>query len=106
MQAICVADILRNSYIVVLGLDIQYSSGEGTFPGRVSSRLIISYSNTGGVVVGGRLGRPAAHRSHANTPYSRRIPISHQGFNVIFCFINEGRSFHVFQGVLRGVGGR
>ena len=36
----------------------------------------------------GRLAaHPAAHRSHANTPYSWRIPGSRQGFNVLFCFI-------------------
>ena len=46
-----------NRFNVVLGLVIQYLSGESTFPGRVSSRVIISYSNIGGVVVGGRLGR-------------------------------------------------
>ena len=49
-----------NRYSVVLGLVIQYLSGEGTFPGWVYPHVIISYSNTGGVVVGGRLGRPAA----------------------------------------------
>ena len=48
MQALCVADILRSSYSVVLGRDIQYSSGESTFPGRVSSRVIILNSNAGG----------------------------------------------------------
>ena len=55
MQALCVADILRNSYSVVLGRVIQYSLGEGTFSGRVSSRVTISYSNTGG-----QLGRAPA----------------------------------------------
>ena len=39
-----------NRYIVVLGFVIQYLSGEDTFPGRPSSSVIISYSNTGGVV--------------------------------------------------------
>ena len=54
-------------YTVVLGLVIQYLSGEGTFPGRVSSRVIISYSNIGGVVVGrrGRSSRPP-RRSHVS----------------------------------------
>ena len=94
-----------NHYSVVLGLVIQYLSGEDTFSGRVCSRVIISHSNSGGVVVCGRLGRTTAHKSHANTPYSWRIPPSRQGFNVSFCFIHEGRSFHLFQGVLRGVGG-
>ena len=94
-----------NRLSLVLGLVIQYLSGAVTFTGQSSSLVIISYSNTCGIVVGGRLGRKTAHRSHANTPYSRRIPISRQGFNVIFCFIHEGRSFHLFQGGLRGVGG-
>ena len=106
MQDICVSDILRNSYSVVLGRVIQYSSGEGTFPGRVSPLVIISYSNTGGaVVVGGRLSRPAAHRSHANTAHSWRIPVSRQGLTVLLCLIHKGRSFDLFQGALRGVGG-
>ena len=48
-----------NSFSLVLGLVIQYLSGEDTFSGRISSRVIISYSNIGGVV-GGRRGR--AHR--------------------------------------------
>ena len=54
----------------------------------------------------GRLAaRPAAHRSHANTPYSWRIPPSRQGFNVLFSFIHEGRSVHLFQRVFGAVGG-
>ena len=61
MLAICSG----NRYTVVLGLAIQYLSGKGTFPGRVSPGAIISYSNVGGrcgqsswaVVVGGRRGR-------------------------------------------------
>ena len=110
MQAICVADILSNSYIVVLGRVIQYSSGEGTFSGRVSSHVTISYSNTAGaVVVGSRLGRPAAvvsaHMSHANTPYSWRIPVSRQGFILLFLFIHNSRSFDYFQCAVRAVGG-
>ena len=86
-----------NRYSVVLGLVIQYLSGEDTFSGRVSSRVIISYSNIGGVGVGGRLGRPAAvflgrpaaHRSYANTPHSWRIPTSCQGLILLFCFIHD-----------------
>ena len=94
-----------NRYSVVLGRDIQYLSGEGTFSGRQSPRVIILNSNSGGVVVGGRLGRTTAHRSHANTPYSWRIPASRQGFIVLFSFIHEGRSFHLFQRVFGAFGG-
>ena len=66
-QAICLQTSSGNSYIVVLGLVIQYSLGEGTFSGWPSPRVIVSYSNTGGGVVG-RLGRTTDdHRSHANT---------------------------------------
>ena len=101
MLAIC----SWNRYSVVLDSDSQYLSGEGTFPGRVSPRVIISHSNSGGVVVGGRLGRTTAHRSHANTPYSWRIPPSRQGFIVLFCFIHQGRSVHLFQRVFGAVGG-
>ena len=97
-----------NRFTVDLGLVIQYSSGEGTFSGRPSSHVIISYSNTAGVVfVGGRLGRPAAvvsaHMSHANTPYSLRIPVSRQGFILLFLFIHKGRSFDYFQCAVRAV---
>ena len=74
--------------------------GGGHFS-RPGSRVTISYSNAGGVIVGGRLGL----RSHANTPYSWRIPPSCQGLIPLFCFIHEGRSFHLFQGVLREGGG-
>ena len=96
MQAICLQTSSGNSYIVVLGLVIQYSLGEGTFSGRPSPRVIISYSNTGGAVVG-RLGRTTDdHRSHANTPNSWRIPASHQGLTVLFCFIHKGRCFNLF----------
>ena len=101
MLAICSG----NRFSLVLGLVIQYLSGKETFSGRVRSRVIILNSNIGGVVVGGRLGRTTAHRSHANIPHSWRIPPSRQGFNVLFCFIHKGRSFHLFQGALRGVGG-
>ena len=80
-----------NRNIGVLGLVIQYSMGKDTFSGRQSTRVIISYSNTGG-----------AHRSHENTPHSW---ISCQGFILLFCFIHKGRCFHLFQGALRGVGG-
>ena len=69
-----------NRYIVVLGLVIQYLSGEDTFPGRESPRVIISYSNAGG-----------AHRSHAKTPHSWRIPPSRQRFILLFFFIHKGR---------------
>ena len=53
MLAIC----LGNRFSVVLGLVIQYLSGGGHIfrPGFFT----ISYSNAGGVFVGGRLGRPA-----------------------------------------------
>ena len=95
-----------NRYSVVLGRDIQYSLGEGTFSGRVSSRVIISYLNIGGVVVGGRLSRTTAvHGSHANIPHSWRIPASRQGFNVLFGFIHQGRSVHLFLRVFGAVGG-
>ena len=52
-----------NRYVVVLGLVIQYLSCEGTFPGQVSPSVIISYSNTDGVVIGrrGRSSRPPRH---------------------------------------------
>ena len=93
-----------NHCSVVLGCVIQYLSGEDTFPGLVSTRVIILNSNAGGQL--GRLAaRPAAHRSHANTPYSWRIPPSRQGFNVLFCFIHEGRSYHLFQRVFGAFGG-
>ena len=63
-------------------------------------------SNIGGVVVGGRLGRTTAvHGSHANIPHSWRIPASRQGFNVLFFFIHQGRSVHLFQRVFGAVGG-
>ena len=102
MLAICPG----NRFSLVLGLVIQYLSGEGTFSGRQSPRVIILNSNSGGVVVGGRLGRTTAlHRSHANTPYSWRIPPSRQGFNVLFGFIHQGRSVHLFQRVFWAVGG-
>ena len=103
MLAIC----SWNRYSVVLDRVIQYLSGDGTFPGRVCSRVIISHSisNSGGVVVGGRLGRTTAHKSHANIPYSWRIPPSRQGFNVLFCFIHQGRSVHLFQRVFGAFGG-
>ena len=56
--------------------------------------------------MGGRLGRTTAlHRYHANTPYSWRIPPSRQGFNVLFGFIHQGRSVHLFQRVFGAVGG-
>ena len=51
-----------NRLSLVLGYVIQYLSGEGTFSGRQSARVIILNSNIGGVVVGGRLGRTTAHR--------------------------------------------
>ena len=99
MLAIC----SWNRYSVVLDRDIQYSSGEDTFSGRVSSRVIILNSNAGG-----QLGRPAAcpaaHRSHANIPHSWRIPPSRQGFNVLFYFTNQGRSVHLVQRVFGAVG--
>ena len=102
MLAIC----SRNRFSLVLGLVIQYLSGEGTFSGRQSSRVIILNSNIGGVVLGGRLGRTTAlHRSHANTPYSWRIPPSRQGFIDLLGFIHEGRPFHLFQRVFGVVGG-
>ena len=66
--------------------------------------MIILNSNSGGQL-GRPAARPAAHRSHANTPYSWRIPASRQGFNVLFCFIHEGRSFHLFQRVFGAFGG-
>ena len=82
MQAICVADILGNSYSVVLGRVIQYSSGEGTFSARVSSRVTISYSNTAGAVVSAALPRssrptclmrtrrtPGEYQSHAKDSF-------------------------------------
>ena len=94
-----------NRLSLVLGYVIQYLSGEGTFSGRRSPRVIILNSNSGGVVVGGRLGRTTAHRSHANTPYSWRIPPSRHGFIVLFCFIHQGRSVHLFQRVFGAVGG-
>ena len=47
-----------NRFSVVLGLVIQYSWGEGTFSGRPSSRVTISYSNTGG-----QLGQASARPS-------------------------------------------
>ena len=88
------------------GLSFSIYRGRAHFPAG-SPRVIILYSNSGGaVVVGGSLGRPAAHRSHANTPHSWRIPDSRQGLNVLLCFIQEGRCFDLFQGALRGVGGR
>ena len=37
-----------NRYSVVLDRDIQYWSGEGTFSGRRSPRVIILNSNSGG----------------------------------------------------------
>ena len=40
-----------------------------------------------------------------NSPHSWRIPPSRQGFIVLFCFIHEGRSFHLFQRVFGAVGG-
>ena len=43
--------------MICAGLVIQYLSGEDTFSGRVLSLVIISYSNTGGVAVAGRLVR-------------------------------------------------
>ena len=90
MLAICSG----SRYIVVLGLVIQYLSGEGTFPGRQSPRVIISYSNAGAVC--GHLGRmTAAHRSHVNTPHSWRIPDSRQRLIVLLCIIH--RSFHLSQ---------
>ena len=93
-----------NRYSVVLGLVIQYSSGEDTFSGRVSSRDHFQFKFWRGQPR--RLAaRPAAHRSHANTPYSWRIPPSRQGFNVLFCFIHQGRSVHLFQRVFGAVGG-
>ena len=102
MLAIC----SRNRFSLVLGLVIQYLSGEGTFSGRQSPRVIILNSNSGGVVEGGRLGRTTAlHRSHANTPYSWRIPPSRQGFIDLLGFIHEGRPFHLFQRVFGVVGG-
>ena len=102
MLAIC----SRNRFSLVLGLVIQYLSGEGTFSGWQSPRVIILNSNSGGVVVGGRLGRTTAlHRSHANTPYSWRIPPSRQGFIDLLGFIHEGRPFHLFQRVFGVVGG-
>ena len=95
-----------NRLSVVLGLVIPYLSGEGTFSGRRSPRVIILNSNSGGVVEGGRLGRTTAlHRSHANTPYSWRIPPSRQGFIDLLGFIHEGRPFHLFQRVFGAVGG-
>ena len=101
MLAICSGNRLS----LVLGLVIQYLSGEGTFSGRRSPRVIILNSNSGGVVVGGRLGRTTSHRSHVNIPHSWRIPASRQGFNVLFCFIHKGRSVHLFQRVFGVVGG-
>ena len=47
-----------NHYSVVLGLVIQYLSGEDTFPGRLCSRVIILNSNAGG-----QLGRASARPS-------------------------------------------
>ena len=98
-----------NRYSVVLGLVIQYLSGEDTFSGRVSSSDHFTFKfwrgHRGRSCRPPRHGRPAAHRSHANTPYSWRIPISRQGFIVLLGFIHKGRSFDLFQGVLRGVGG-
>ena len=47
-----------NRLSLVLGLVIQYLSGEDTFSGRVSSRVIISHSN-----IGGQLGRAPARPS-------------------------------------------
>ena len=94
-----------NRLSLVLGYVIQYLSGEGTFSGRRTPRVIILNSNSGGVVVGGRLGRTTAHRSHANTPYSWRIPPSRQGFIVLFYFTNQGRSVHLVQRVFGAVGG-
>ena len=62
-----------NRYSVVLGRVIQYSSGGGTFSGRVSSRVTISYSNTAGaVVVGGRRGRSSWAVVSAALPRSSR----------------------------------
>ena len=56
--------------------------------------------------MGGRLGRTTAiHRSHANAPYSWRIPASRQGFIDLLGFIHKGRSFHLFQRVFGVVGG-
>ena len=83
-----------NRYIVVLGRVIQYSSGEDTFSGRESPRVIISY--TGGGAGGLLLALSPAHRSHANTPYSWKIPASRQGFIDLLCFIHKGRCFHLF----------
>ena len=62
MLAIC----LGNRFSVVLGLVIQYLSGGGHIfrPGFFT----ISYSNAGGVFVGGRLGRPAVVVSAAPPP--------------------------------------
>ena len=56
--------------------------------------------------MGGRHGRTTAvHGSHANIPHSWRIPASRQGSNVIFYFIHQGRSVHLFQRVFGAVGG-
>ena len=85
----------RNRCIVVLGLDIQYLSGEGTFSGRQSPRVDIRYSNTGGDVDGLLLALSHAHSAHANTAYSWRIPASRQGFIDLLCFIHKGRCFHL-----------
>ena len=99
-----------NRYSVVLGLVIQYSSGEDTFSVSTCDHFEFKFwrgrrGRSSRPPRRGRLGRPAAHRSHVNTPYSWRIPISHQGFIVLLGFIHKGRSFDLFQGVLRGVGG-
>ena len=59
-----------NRYSVVLGLLIQDSSGEDTFSGRESPCVIISYSNTGGVV-GGPLPALAARPSRQPTGLMR-----------------------------------
>ena len=48
-------------YSVVLGRVIQYSSGEGTFSGRVCSRVTISYSNTGGQCIQHKISKFYVH---------------------------------------------
>ena len=63
----------------------------------ISPRAIISYSN-----VGGRLGRAPARpsrRPKVSCEHTTlwRITASRQGFNVLFSFIHEGRSFDLFQ---------
>ena len=88
---------------MVLDRDIQYWSGEGTFSGRRSPRAIILNSNSGGVVVGGRLGSTGlmltAHTPGGYHPNAKDLMFYFISYTKVGLFI----SFSGCLGVLAGV---